>query len=207
MRELGSRGWKPAGFDANPAMLAFARERLKEENIPALLWEDRMERFTVPRDKKFDVVHCLVSTFKYLLTEGDALATLRRVAEVLKPGGIFVLGLHLTNPREPRVSHERWVATRAGVEVVCNTRTWPVAPGTRTETMRSRLRITLPDGSVRRQETRWTVRCYSSGELRRLLAKVPALRVVACHDFRHDPEEHRKFDDSYADLVIILKKS
>jgi SAM-dependent methyltransferase len=207
LRELGTRGWRTAGFDANPHMLAFARDRLARENIAARLWEDRMESFTVPGGKKFNLVHCLVSTFKYLLTEADALASLSRVADVLKPGGLFILGLHLTDYRDSKVSHERWVVTRDGIEVVCNTRTWPVDPGTRTEAMRSRLRVTLPDGSVGRQETHWTVRSYSAAQLRRLLGKVTSLQLVACHDFRHDPDEHRKLDDSYADIVLVLKKS
>jgi len=207
VRELGSRGWDAAGLDANPRMLAFASDRLDQQKISARLWEDRMESFTIPGRKKFDLAHCLVSTFKYLLTEAHALAALERVADALKPGGLFVLGLHLTDYRATRVSHERWVVSREGVEVVCNTRTWPVDPGTRTEAMRSRLRVTLPDGSVQRQETRWTVRSYSAAQLRRLLGKVTSLQLVACHDFRHDPDEHRKLDDSYADLVLVLKKS
>ena len=207
VRELGGRGWRAAGFDANPRMLAFARERLALEQIKARLWEDRMESFAVPGGKTFDLVHCLVSTFKYLLTEADALASINGVAEALKPGGVFVLGLHLTDYRETKVSHERWVVTRDGVEVICNTRTWPVDPGTRTEAMRSRLRVTLPDGTVRRQETHWTVRSYSAAQLRRLLGKVPSLQLVACHDFRHDPDINRKLDDSYADIVLVLKKS
>jgi SAM-dependent methyltransferase len=207
VRELGGRGWRAAGFDANPRMLAFARERLVHEKIKARLWEDRMESFTVPGGKRFDLIHCLVSTFKYLLTEAHAAAALEHVAAALQPGGIFVLGLHLTDYRETKVSHERWVVTRDGIEVVCNTRTWPVDPGTRTEAMRSRLRVTLPDGTVRRQETLWTVRSYSAAQLRRLLGKVPALRLIACHDFRHDPDDHRKLDDSYADIVLVLKKS
>lgn len=207
IREFAARGWNTSGFDANPHMLAFARERLDREKLSARLREDRMESFTVPGGKKFDLAHCLVSTFKYLLTEADARASLERVAEALKPGGIFVLGLHLTDYRETKISHERWVVTRDGMEVVCNTRTWPVDPGTRTEAMRSRLRVTRPDGTVLRQETRWTVRSYSAAQLRRLLGKVTSLQLVACHDFRHDPDEHRKLDDRYADIVLVLKKS
>lgn len=207
MRELGKRGWNTAGFDANPRMLDFARERFAEEKITALLWEDRMEEFRVPGGKKFDLAHCLVSTFKYLLTEADALAALRRVADGLKSGGLFVLGLHLTDYRAPKISHERWLASRDGIDVVCNTRTWPPTPGTRSEAMRSRLRVSLADGRMRHQETRWTVRSYSAAQLRRLLGKITALQLVACHDFRHDPDEHRKLDDNYADIVLVLKKS
>jgi SAM-dependent methyltransferase len=207
IREFAARGWNAAGFDANPRMLTFASDRLSHEKLVARLWEDRMESFSVPGGKRFDLVHCLVSTFKYLLTETDARASLERVASALKPGGIFVLGLHLTDYRSSKISHERWVVTRDGIEVVCNTRTWPVDPGTRSEAMRTRLRVTGPDGRVLRQETRWSVRSYSAAQLRRLIGAITSLKLVACHDFRHDPDEQRKFDDSYADLVLVLKKS
>ena len=163
-----------------------------------------MESFLVPRRRKFDLIHCLVSTFKYLLSEDDALACLERVASSLKPGGIFVLGLHLTDPANLRPSHERWVAARDGVEVVCNTRTWPPHPGSRLELMRSRLRVTLPDGQLHEQETRWEVRSYTASQLKRLLKKVSSLTLLACHDFRHDPEETRRLDDEYSDLVLVL---
>jgi SAM-dependent methyltransferase len=206
LKALGERGWKTSGFDLNPAMLAFARDRLDTAGLDGWVWQDRMESFRVPGNRRFDLVHCLVSTFKYLLTEADALACLGRVAAVLKPGGLFVLGVHLSDPGQTRPSHERWVASRDGVEVVCNTRTWPARPGTRLEPMRSRLRVTLPGGEIHEQETNWEVRSYTAARLKGLLRKCGAFDVLACHDFRHDPEETRQLDDEYSDLVLVLGK-
>ena len=206
VRELASRGWRTAGFDLNPAMLAFARDRISTAGLDALLWEDHMETFTVPQKRRYDLVHCLVSTFKYLLTEADALACLDRVAAALKPGALFVLGLHLTDPGQTRPTHERWVASRDGIEVVCNTRTWPPDRRTRLEPMRSRLRVTRPDRRQESQETRWQVRSYTAAQLRSLLKKCGAFTLLACHDFHHDPEETRPFDDSYSDLVLVLRR-
>ena len=204
LAELAHRHWKVAGFDISRPMLDFARDRLARRNLPALVWEDRMETFSVPRQRRFDLVHCLVSTFKYLLTEKDALACLSRVSAVLKPGGLFVLGIHLTDYFREKPSHERWVVQRDGIKIICNTRTWP--PVQRIEPMRTRLQITAGGGKTRLQETRWDVRSYSAPQLRRLLRKVKDLSLVACHDFRHDAEEHRSFDDEYSDLVLVLKK-
>lgn len=206
MRELSLRGWRTGGFDLNPNMLSFARDRIGSENRGNLIWEDRMESFTVPGNKRFDLAHCLVSTFKYLRSEEDACSCLDRVSQALKPGGLFVLGLHLSDPSRRRPTHERWVASRDGINVVCNTRTWPVNTRLRSGSMRSRLRVTLPNGTIQRQETNWEVRSYTASQLRRLLQKAGSLKLVACHDFRHDPNEHRKLDDSYSDLVLILKQ-
>lgn len=207
LAEMARRGWTASGFDLNEAMLEFARDRLGREGLRARLWRDRMESFTVPRAGSFDLVHCLVSTFKYLLTEKDAVASLQLVAEALRPGGLFVLGLHLTDPATRRITHERWVASRDGVEVVCNTRTWPPPAGTRIERMRNRLKVRLPSGEVHHQETRWEVRSYSARQVKSLLRKVPSLSLVSCHDFRHDPEERRRLDDEYSDLVMVLRRN
>lgn len=203
---LAGRGWSASGFDLNPAMLDFARHRLAGEKRAAQLWEDALERFRVPGGRRFDLAHCLVSTFKYLLTEADALASLDRTASALKPGGLFVLGLHLTDRDRRRPSHERWTASRDGIEVVCNTRTWPPRPGTRLEPMRSRLRVTRPGLPPHEQETLWEVRSYTASQLRALLRKCGAFDLLDCHDFRHDPDERRRFDDTYADLVLVMRR-
>ncbi|MCB1232022.1 MAG: class I SAM-dependent methyltransferase [Verrucomicrobiae bacterium] len=212
MHELARRGWRVAGFDRSEAMLNYADARLAGDGLDGtapLLWRDGMEDFRVPRGRKFDLAHCLVSTFKYLLTEAEALACLQRVAAALRPGGVFVLGLHLTDYQNPAITHERWVGERDGLRVTCNTRTWPVDQRRRRERLRTRLRIetvAAADGELREQETHWEFRTYSASQVRTLIRKVPELTVVACHDFHHDPDEVREFDDSYSDLVVVLRR-
>lgn len=205
--EMARRGWKVAGFDGNPRMIAFAQERLRAAGLKASLWEDWMQHFELPRGLKpgFDMAHCLVSTFKYLLTERDAVACLQKVAAALRPGGVFFLGLHLTDYGRLTNEHERWVARRDGVEVVCNTHTWPADRKTRLESLRTRLNIS-DAGRSHTQETRWEFRTYNAAQLRALLRKAPELQLVACHDFTYSFEEPRKLNDDYADVLLTLRK-
>jgi len=187
-------------------MLDFARERLAGAGLKATLWEDWMQGFTVPRKQHFDLAHCFVTTFKYLLTERDALACLQRVAASLKPNGLFVLGLHLTDYDHTRVQLERWTGQRDGVSVTCNIRSWPADRKKRTEAVRSRL--TVQRGRERHvQDTNWEFRTYNAAQLRRLLGKVPEFELAACYDFHYDPESPRELDDSYADIVLILRRT
>jgi SAM-dependent methyltransferase len=167
-----------------------------------------MQSFTLPKSVKggFDLAHCLVSTFKYLQTEKDAAECLRRIAAALRPGGLFFLGLHLTDYEAGKEEHERWVARRGPVEVVCNTHTWPADPKTRLEDLRTRLKIT-DAGRTHLQETRWQFRTYNAAQLNTLLRKVPELEFVECYDFTYDITEPRRFDDSYADVLLVLRKS
>lgn len=203
--EMARRSWKVSGFDGNARMLDFARERLKREGLKARLWEDWMQSFELPKQQTFDLAHCLVSSFKYLRTERDAVACIQRVADCLKPGGLFVLGVHLTNYDLAAEEHERWAAERDGIRVVCNTHTWPANKKTRLEDLRTRLQITHT-GRTHTQETKWQFRTYSAAQVRTLLRKVPSLDLVQCYDFTYDITDPRKLDDSYADIVLVLKK-
>ena len=90
MLALEARGWNTAGVDLSEGMLAFAKQR----GVTGSLKLAPMQNFKFRQ--KFDLAHCLVSSFKYLLTEADAAAHLRGVADHLKVGGIYVLGLHLS---------------------------------------------------------------------------------------------------------------
>jgi SAM-dependent methyltransferase len=203
--EMARRGWQVDGFDGNDHMLTFARERLRKEGLKARLWPDWMQSFQVPKNDHYDLAHCLVSTFKYLQTEADALACLQRVAAALKPGGLFVLGLHLSNYEAAKAEHERWKACRDDIEVVCNTHTWPPDRKTRLEALRTRLKIAHAS-RTRLQETRWHFRTYNARQLKSLLRKVPELELLISYDFTYDLDTPRHLDDSYPDIVMVLKR-
>lgn len=203
--EMARRGHEVSGFDLNENMLQYARERLAGRKPAASLWRDRLEDFAVPARRKFDLAHCLVSTFKYVLDEAGAVSHLRRVAASLRAGGLYVLGLHLTDYRSRIAEHERWVAERDGIRVVCNTHTWPPDRRSRTEALRTRLKISR-GGRTWTQETRWTFRTYNAAEVGALLREAPELGLVACHDFRCEMAETRRLDDSYADVVLVLRR-
>ena len=207
VESMARRGCEVAGFDGNDKMLEFAEARLKREGLKARLWQDRMESFTLPAGKSgvFDLAHCLVSTFKYLLTEADAVGNLQRVSDSLRPGGLYFLGLHLTDYARTSCEHERWTGAHGKTEVICNTRTWPADARTRREPLRTRLRITEGD-TTRVQETQWQFRTYDAKQLLKLLKRVPALEHIASYDFRYDLGEPRALDDSYADILLVLRR-
>lgn len=198
-----ARGYRVTGLDISEGMLNFARRRLRARHLAARLVNARMEDFSFP--EQFDIAHCVISTFKYLLSEEAAGAHLRCVAAALKPGGVYVLGLHLADYADRTCSHERWVARRGGVEVICNIRSWPADRRRRTERVRSRL-IVRRQGRERRLETQWMFRTYGLGQLRSLLRSVPQLAHVATYDFHCDIERPIAFDGRQLDNVLILRR-
>lgn len=206
LESLAARGHAVHGFDLNRHQLAFAKARLRAKGLATQVWRDRLEDFRVPRGVRYDLVHCLVSTFKYIQTQAGAVRCLRRMAGALRPGGILLLGLHLTDYRHRAPDHERWIGRRPGVRVVSDTWSAPAIRASRTEAMRTRMRIT-ERGRTRVEETVWTFRTYSPTELRALLRQVPALRLLGCHDFRYDLSAPRKLDMSYSDIILVLRRA
>ncbi len=203
--ELAERGHQVHGFDLNENMLAHARERLRKKKLRAKLHCDRLENFRVPKRGLFDLAHCLVSTFKYVGEDAGAISHLRLVAESLRKGGLYILGLHLTDYARVGSEHERWSGSRGGVQVVCNTHTWPPDRKSRTETLRTRLRITRRRKTWV-QETRWTFRTYDAAQLKKLIGAVPEFEHLESYDFTYDVNAPRRFDNSYADIVLVLRK-
>lgn len=204
--ELARRDWRVHGFDLSQPMLDHARGELARVGVAprrVRLWPAAMQDFRTP--ERFDLAHCLVSTFKYLLTEADARRHLELVAEHLIPGGIYVLGFHLTDYDDTKKSRERWVAAREGFEVTCTIQGWPAQRRTRTEQVRSRL-VVEEDGSTRRLETVWDFRTYDAAQVRRLLRSVPELELVATYDMTFDLDDPRELDDEQLDLVLVLRR-
>lgn len=201
--ELARRGWSVTGFDASEAMLDHARVRLAETGLAARLDLGRLEEFSYRG--RFDLIHCLVSTFKYVLDGPGTESHLACVTRALKPGGIYVLGLHLSDYGCQSKLRERWVAEENGVRVVCNTQTWPADRRRRTEHIRTRLAVT-ESGRERRTETNWEFRTYDARQLRRLLATAPELELVAVHDFHYELEWTRELDDEQLDTLLVLRR-
>ncbi|MBI5363368.1 MAG: class I SAM-dependent methyltransferase [Planctomycetes bacterium] len=199
--ELARRGHRVHGFDLNERMLEFARARLAKRRLRGSLALGDMSAFTARG--RFDLAHCLVSTFKYLQDERSASKHLRCVADALVPGGLYVLGLHLTDYASRSRSRERWVARDGRTRVVCNTQVEPARRSQRLEDVRTRLVVTT-NGRELRSETRWSFRTYDVRELKALLSRVPALEHVATYDFTHDIDSPRALDGELLDVVLVL---
>ncbi len=85
---LGQRGFKVAGADLSPEMLAVARSKTaKAEFVVA-------DMRTLNLKRKFDAVICLYDSLNYLLQESEISDAFRNVAKHLGRGGAFVFDVH-----------------------------------------------------------------------------------------------------------------
>lgn len=202
--ELARRGYAVEGFDRSRAMLAYAKGRLDRRGLRARLFEGDLAH--VELRPGFAFAHCLVSTFKYLLDERSARAHLELVARALAPGGIYVLGFHLTDYAEERVTRERHEVERRGTRIVCTTSVFPADRRARLEPVETVLRVAHRDGSRSRSRTEWQFRTYDARQARALLRSCPAFELAAIHDFHHDVERVARLDDEHLDKVFVLRR-
>ena len=126
-------------------------------------------------------------------------------ARSLEPGGIYVLGVHLTDYAHRGRMRERWVGKRGNTRVVCNIQSWPPEREQRRERVRSRLRVER-NGETECFETSWWFRTYDAAQLKRLLRKVPALDLCATYDFTYDFSAQRELNDDQLDCLLILRR-
>ncbi|MCZ6835175.1 MAG: class I SAM-dependent methyltransferase [Planctomycetota bacterium] len=203
---MARRGFTVTGFDLSEPMLGFAKKRLHEQGLKGRLCVADMADFVVPGAGRFDLAHCLVCSFKYLLSEDEARSHLNGIADALAPGGVYVLGIHLTDYEDRHKNHERWVSKRDDVEVVCNIQGWPADPKMRRELVRARL-IVNEGETQKRYETHWTFRTYGIRQMKSLLKSVPRLEHVATYDFYHDIAKTIPFDGERLDTVLVLRRA
>lgn len=221
MAELAGRGHHVAGVDLSKGMLDFASNRFKEKGVKGKIIQASMQDFDLrafPMKRRgsaahtsggFDLAHILVSSFKYLLNEQDAADCLNGIADHLRVGGVFVLGIHLTDPDDNNRYLERWRAQRDELDVICTVRTSPPDHASRTEQLRSRIvarNLQKPTSPPKRYESNWTFRTYSEVQLRSLLRKAPRLKHIATYDFRHDIDIPVELDGDDLGVVLVLRR-
>jgi SAM-dependent methyltransferase len=197
---MGKRGWRMTGFDLSEGMVAMARKRAPRAEVRG----QAMQSFRVPRGG-FELAFNLLSTFKHVLSERDARAHLRLMADALRPGGLYLLGVHLSEYEDRQRRRERWEASRGRVHVVCNLQRWPADPARRRERVRSRLKVT-EHGVTSGYETHFAFRTYDVDQLGALLRSEKRFAHVASYGFDHDIERPIDLWGNRLDFVLVLRR-
>ena len=192
------RGWKVEGYDLAPGMLAFTRKRLAGWGKRVRLARGEMTSYR-PKGR-FGLILNVLSTFRHLMTEKDALAHLKLMAGALEPGGIFILGLDLSIYGQDEPDEEVWECRQGGRTAKHVVMSIPAEPGTRRERIINF--VTTPKGKKETVlESSYDLRSYSASELASLIEKSP-LRVEAVYGYDGKPAV---LDGPERALWLVLK--
>ena len=92
LESLPEYGYYVLGYDLNPAMVKYAKEKLKRSKInvnQADVIEGNMKNMKF--DEKFDAAFICINSLGYLRSEEEICSHFKVMAESLKPGGIYII--------------------------------------------------------------------------------------------------------------------
>lgn len=201
--ELSRRRLDVTAFDLNQSCVDWTLRQLTRRKLSAKVFCGDMTDFRLP--KPVELAHCLVNTFRHLLSEESARQHLECVSKSLKPGGIYLLGFHLLPPDAAEDDCERWSLTRGKTRVTTTIRVLDFSRRKRIETVRFSLKVSTPR-KVIRLSTDHSLRIYRADQFRSLVRSVPSLKLLDVYDFCYDLSEPLPLNDELGDAVFVLQK-
>jgi SAM-dependent methyltransferase len=201
--ELAARGYHLDGFDVNQQALDYLRRRLLRRGLRARVFQADMADFRPPAC--VDAAYNTFDGFRHLLDEQAARCHLECVAAALRPGGIYILGLHLLPPDASEECTERWTERHGRTQVGVTLRVLATDRRRRIEVLRVSL-LVRSGGKLVRLRSEFPLRIYTAGQLRRLLSRVPTLELCDVYDFWYEIDHPLELDDEISDTVLILRK-
>ncbi len=200
---LAKRGCDVGGLDLNPKAVEFCNARLERQGVKSRATVDDMTNFTVA--KPFDVAFNTINSFRHLLTEKQARSHLQCVCSALRPGGIYLLGVHLTPTDAAPSDGESWSARRGHLSI--NTHMWTVDRNSKTRIERYGIRFDVhrPSQSVRIVDE-LVLRSYTAPQMDRLIKSSGCWERIQTFDFHYHIDAPIEVDSASEDVVYALRK-
>ena len=203
MFRLGRAGYHVTGTDLNAAAVQYCNARLRRHGVAGdAVVADMSEHLVHPQ---VDAAFNTINSFRHLQTEQDAVAHLNCVANSLRVGGIYVLGLHLTPLVGQPSEQEAWSARKGNLCV--NTHMWNTHRDleSRLERFDMTYDVYTPTKSFQ-LKGELILRTYTHGQINELLQKTNTLELCATYDFSYDISKPHEVTDASEDVVYILQK-
>ena len=200
---IAADGHPISGLDLNERAIEFCNARLKRRGLPASCFTADMSDFKLPR--RVDIAFNTINSFRHLLSETAARNHLVCMGEAVRPGGIYLLGIHLTPTEATPSEGESWSARRGHLSV--NTMMWTTSRDTRRRIERFGLYFDVhrPAGSFRIVDE-LVLRSYTDKQWERLVASSECWSIEATYDFGYDLDEPTEVDATSEDVVYVLRR-
>jgi len=196
-------GYQVGGVDLNSLAVEYCNKRLERAGYPPSATVGDMCDYRL--DEPVDAAFNTINSFRHLQTETQAKAHLHCVAQSLKPGGLYVLGLHLTPTAIQPMQEESWSARRGNLSVL--SRLWVIDCDLkrRCESVGMSFDVYTPTKQFR-IEDEICFRTYTCKQLEKLLKTVPEFELTAVYDFGYDVEQPIEIGPATEDVVYVLRK-
>jgi SAM-dependent methyltransferase len=200
---LAARGYRMTGVDRSEPSLEYLRRRLARRRLKANILRADMAAFRLPRP--VDAAYCLLNSFRHLADEASARGHLECVAASLRPGGIYLLGMHLLPPDAAEECIERWTESHRNTRVTVTFRVLGTDRRRRVEQIRVSV-LARQSGRTIRLRHEFPLRMYTAAQFRRLLASVPSLELCDVYDFWYELDRPLRLSNELSDVVFVLRR-
>ncbi len=201
--KLAAAGFHVGGLDLNPLAIEYCNKRLERHGFKPTAVVGDMTNFRTKRP--VDAAFNTINSFRHLATERQAKSHLECVVNALRPGGIYVLGLHLTPTAVEPLQEESWSARRGNLAVLSKLWVTECDRKKRRERVGMSFDVYTPTEQIRIEDS-ITFRTYSDRQMSRLLARIDGFEVTAVYDFSYDIRLPIKIGPETEDVVYVLRK-
>ncbi len=206
LRLASKKGVRVVGFDRSPEMVRYAKARLKELGTSrrAKLFVGDMVGFDAElKPASIDMAFNLINTIRHLPSDRAMLAHLKGVRSVLKPGGIYAVGISLSAYGREEPDEDIWRGKRGRVEVTQIINFEPASngagPGSRIEMVYSHMMVRTPKGEAHHDDV-YGLRSYDMAQWRSIISRAGLERAATIDEHGEDVELH---EPGYA--IHVLK--
>ncbi|MCL2303836.1 MAG: methyltransferase domain-containing protein [Planctomycetaceae bacterium] len=199
---LAKEGFQVRGLDLNRKSITFCNRRMKRHGLADAAFYGNIA-VDLKLNRPIDAAFNLVSSFCHLTSEVQAENHLRLMADVLRPGGVYLLGLHLKPKGVAECESESWSCRRGSLLLSSHLKTIHGNEKERIETIEFRITAQTPNKIVHLLD-RFPFRTYTLAQFRKLLRKIGRFEVVQTYNFAFEP---CKPNASSEDVIFVLKKS
>lgn len=200
---LAKRGCSVAGIDLNPKAIRFCNQRLQRHGLPESTWVADMADFRTP--ERYDLAFNTINSFRHLSSQRQALDHLACLADCVRPGGLYLLGIHLTPTEAAPSETESWSARRGNLAV--NTHMWTIQRDRRRRVERFGIRFDI------RTPKRWwriedelVLRSYTARQMADLLRHSGDWECLETFDFGYDLDAPVEVDPTCEDVLYVLRR-
>lgn len=200
---LAKAGYQVSGLDLNDKAVAYCNQRLRRHGFGDAAFVADMTDFRLPA--KVDAAFNMINSFRHLQTGAGARDHLTCMANSLRRGGLYVLGLHLTPTSVEPSEEESWSAARGSLCV--NTRLWTTERDLRKRLERFSMTydVYTPTRSFQIRDS-IAFRTYTAPQMEELINSIDGLEVAATYDFAYDVDTPIVVDSGTEDVIFVLRK-
>lgn len=201
---LAKKNFKVGGLDLNPKAVEFCNDRFRRSNFPESAFVADMCDFTVK--KPWDIAFNTINSFRHVDSEGAAKSHLKCMGDAIRPGGLYLLGVHLSPTDVPASEGESWAARRGHLSI--NTHMWTIDRDKkkRVEKFGIQFDVHTPTRSFRISDV-LVLRSYTPSQMKRLIRSSGCWEVLETYDFGYDVDEPIEVDGSTEDVIYVLRRT